>query len=58
MRLLEMSVSGAIFILAVIVVRAVAVNCLPKKTFLVLWGIVLVQLLLPIRIPSVISIYS
>lgn len=58
MNLLEMSLSGSVFILAVLAVRTVAVNRLPKKTFLVLWGMVLVHLLLPVRIPSSLSIYS
>ncbi len=58
MQLLEMSLSGSVFILAVLAVRAAAVNYLPKKTFLVLWGVVLVHLLLPVRIPSSLSIYS
>ncbi|MDE7311311.1 MAG: M56 family metallopeptidase [Eubacterium sp.] len=58
MNLLEMSLSGTVFILAVLAVRAAAVHYLPKKTFLVLWGVALVHLLLPVRIPSSLSIYS
>ncbi|MDO4272258.1 MAG: M56 family metallopeptidase [Eubacteriales bacterium] len=58
MNLLQMSFSGAVLISAVVFIRAVAVNKLPKKTFLVLWGIVLLRLLLPFSIPSVLSIYS
>ena len=37
MNLLQMSFSGAAFITAVVIIRAVAINKLPKKTFLVLW---------------------
>lgn len=38
MSLLQMSFSGAILILAIVVIRALAINRLPKKTFLALWG--------------------
>ena len=58
MSLLQMSISGAIFILAIVVIRAVTINRLPKKTFLVLWCIALLRLLIPFSIPSVFSIYS
>ena len=37
MSLLQMSFSGAILILAIVVIRALAINRLPKKTFLALW---------------------
>ena len=37
MSLLYMSFSGAIFIIAVVIVRAVLINKIPKKTFLILW---------------------
>lgn len=58
MSLLQMSISGAILILAIVVIRAVAINRLPKKTFLVLWGIALLRLLIPFSVPSVFSVYS
>lgn len=58
MSLLHMSFAGAVMILAVIVIRALAINLLPKKTFLVLWGIVAIRLLLPFSIPSAFSVYS
>lgn len=58
MSLLQMSFSGAVLILAIIVVRAVSINRLPKRTFLALWGIALLRLLLPFSIPSVFSAYS
>ncbi|MDE7251375.1 MAG: M56 family metallopeptidase [Acetatifactor sp.] len=53
-----MSFSGAVLILAITVVRAVAINKLSKKTFLLLWGIALVRLLIPFSIPSTVSVYS
>ena len=43
MTLLEMSFSGAVFIIAVAIIRAVAINKLPKKTFLILWEMVLLN---------------
>lgn len=36
--LLEMSLSGAVMIGVIIIVRALAVNRLPKTAFLALWG--------------------
>ena len=58
MSLLQMSVSGAVMILVITVIRALAMNRVPKNTFLALWGIALVRLLLPFSFPSWFSIYS
>lgn len=58
MSLLQMSFTGAVMILAVIVIRALLINRLPKTTLLVLWGIVLARLSIPFSLPSVFSIYS
>ena len=58
MNLLQMSFTGAVMILAVTVIRALAINKVPKKTFLVLWGIALVRLMIPFSSPSWFSIYS
>lgn len=58
MSLLQMSIFGAIMILAVIVIRALAINRLPKKTFIALWVIVLLRLLVPFSFPSPFSAYS
>lgn len=58
MSLLQMSFVGAVMILAIIVIRALTINLLPKKTFGVLWGIAVVRLLLPLSLPSVFSVYS
>lgn len=58
MSLLQMSIYGAVLIFAVVVIRAAAINRLPKKIFLVLWGLVLLRLLIPFSIPSVFSVYS
>ena len=53
-----MSFSGAAFITAAVIIRAVAINKLPKKTFLVLWELVILRLLIPFSIPSMFSIYT
>ncbi len=58
MSLLQMRFSGAVFITAVVMIRAAAINKLPKKTFLVLWELVMVRLLIPFSIPSVFSVYT
>lgn len=58
MSLLQMSFAGAVIILVIIVIRALAINLLPKKTFLVLWGIAVMRLVLPFSIPSAFSVYS
>ena len=58
MSLLQMSFAGGVMILAITVIRALAINRLPKKTFLALWGIAVVRLLLPFSFPSAFSVYS
>ena len=58
MNLLQMSFSGAAFIAAVVIIRAMAINKLPKKTFLVLWKLVILRLLIPFSIPSMFSVYT
>ena len=58
MSLLQMSFAGGILILAVIVIRALAINLLPKKAFHVLWEISVVRLVIPFSIPSALSVYS
>ena len=58
MSLMQMSVAGALMILATTVIRALAINRVPKKTFLVLWGAALMRLLVPFSLPSALSVYS
>ena len=58
MDLWEMSLSGGLLILAVAAVRAALAGYLPRRAFLVLWGIVLLRLCVPVRIPSALSVYS
>ena len=58
MSLIQMSTSGAVMILAVLLIRFAAGNRLPKKLFILLWEAALLRLLLPFSIPSVFSIYT
>lgn len=58
MSLIQMSIAGAVMIVVVILIRAIAINRLPKSTFTALWMAVLARLLVPVSIPSVFSVYS
>lgn len=58
MMILKMSLSAAVFILVIVVIRALAISKLPKKTFLALWGVALCRLLIPFSIPSHWSAYN
>lgn len=58
MVIVQMSLSASILIVAVICIRALTLYKLPKKTFLVLWGIVVFRLLIPFSVPSQFSIYT
>ena len=56
LNLVEMSVTGGILIAAVVILRAVAGHRLPRQTFLALWGVALVRLLLPFSLPAPTSV--
>ncbi|MBU9745429.1 M56 family metallopeptidase [Lachnospiraceae bacterium ASD3451] len=58
MSLVQMSVSAGVMIALISVVRLLLLHRLPKNTFLVLWWIVLVRLLIPFSFPSPVSIFS
>lgn len=58
MTLWQMSFSGAVLILAVVFVRALLIHKLPKKTFLALWMLVLLRLLVPFSFSSSFSVYT
>ena len=51
MSLFQMSVAGGVLILFIVVIRALAIHRLPKTTFLALWMIAALRLLLPFSIP-------
>lgn len=55
--LVEMSVTGGILIAAVVILRAAAGQRLPRHTFLALWEVALVRLLVPFSLPSPTSVY-
>ena len=58
MNLWNMSVSGGILILVIAFVRTLFQNKLPQKTFLILWAVVLLRLLVPFSVASVCNVYS
>ena len=58
MRLLQMSLAGGVMIVVITVLRALTINKVPKKTFLLLWTAALLRLLVPFSLPSRLSIYS
>lgn len=58
MDISQMSFSASILIVAIVIIRAVALHKLPKKTFLALWGIAALRLLVPFSIPSRFSVYT
>ncbi len=58
MTIIEMSVSGAAMILFITLIRAVFIHKLPKKAFVLMWEIVILRLLLPVKIPSVTSVFT
>jgi len=53
-----MSVSASFIVVAVIIIRAICIHKLPKRAFVVIWGIAVARLLIPISITSRFSILS
>ncbi|NGM83853.1 M56 family metallopeptidase [Paenibacillus sp. 7124] len=58
MSLLQLSISASVFILAVIFLRSLLIHKLPKMTFMFLWGVALIQLLVPVSVQSQFSIFT
>lgn len=58
MTLWKMSFSGAFLIIVIMVIRLMFRNKLPKRTFMILWSVVLLRLLIPFSIPSVFNVYT
>jgi beta-lactamase regulating signal transducer with metallopeptidase domain len=58
MSLLQISISASVFILAVIFLRFLLIHRLPKMTFMFLWGVALIQLLVPVSVQSQFSIFT
>lgn len=53
-----MSLHGAVMIAVITILRALTLNQVPKKTFLVLWALALMRLLVPFSLPSRLSVYT
>ena len=58
MSLLSMSLTGAAMVVAVIVARALLLHRLPKMTFVILWALVALRLLVPVSVPVPVNAYS
>lgn len=57
MTVLETCAMGTILILVICAVRAAALNRLPRRTFVALWLLVAIRLLLPVQVTSPVSVY-
>ena len=58
MTILSMSLTGGVFILAVLLLRAAFQNLVSRRIFLVLWLAFCTLLLIPVRARLPVSIYS
>ncbi|WP_167958217.1 M56 family metallopeptidase [Anaerosporobacter faecicola] len=58
MSLVQRSFVGAVMIMVILIVRGLTIHKLPKKVYLVLWGIVILRLLIPFSMVSSLSVYS
>lgn len=58
MDIVQMSLSASVLIVVVVIIRSLALHKLPKKTFIILWGVVICRLLLLFSIPFNFSFYT
>lgn len=58
MTIVEMSAGGAVLIAAILMLRRALLHRLPKWTFLLLWAVALCRLLVPVTLPSQLSVYT
>ncbi len=58
MTLWQMSVSGAVLIAVIVLLRALTLWRLPKRTFVFLWGMAALRLMLPFAVSSAYSVWS
>lgn len=58
MTFLEMTLSGTVMILAVAALRSMTLRRLPKGTFVALWWLTALRLLVPVELPSRFSVYT
>jgi len=56
-NLQAMSISAGLLVIIIVLIRAVALNKLPKTAFVALWGVVLFRLLVPVTIPVPFSLH-
>jgi len=57
MSVFQMSISAAILIAAIVIIRGIFIHKLPKAIFVILWAVVLLRLLMPfsVSIPALVS---
>ena len=58
MSFLQMNITAGMLVIAIVLLRSVALNRLPKLVFLTLWGVVLLRLFVPFAIPLQFGLYS
>lgn len=58
MMILEMSLGGGVLIAVILVLRRALLYRVPKWTFLLLWAAALCRLMIPLAVPSPVSVYS
>ena len=58
MSVVQTSISAGLLVVVIVIIRAIALNSLPKTMFLVLWGIVILRLLVPFSIPLNLNVYD
>ena len=56
--LVTMSLTGSGMVMAVVLARALLLKRLPKQTFVILWALVALRLLMPLAIPAPVNAYS
>lgn len=58
MNLFNMSLSASMLILIILIARKLFLNKLPKSTFIALWTVALIRLLVPYQLPSNLCLYN
>lgn len=57
MNFLDMTITSAVLIIAIVLIRALFLYKLPKKAFTLLWGVAICRLMIPYDLSSRFSIY-
>jgi len=55
---MQMSITAGLLVVIIVLIRAIALNRLPKTAFLILWGVVLFRLFVPVAIPVQFSFFA